>query len=57
MGDDIGSGLGSVCFDFRRSAALHWCRAKMCTAEYVRLGQKTTSKDNLSLNPNRCHHP
>jgi len=30
---------------------------QLCTAEYVRLGQKTTLKDNLSLNPNRYHHP
>ena len=47
MGDDIGSGL--VCFDF--------AVVQLCTAEYVCLGQKRTLKDNLSLNPNQCHHP
>ena len=29
----------------------------LCTAEYVEKGRKTILKDNLSLNPNRCHHP
>ena len=47
MDDDIGSGL--VCYGFCRSAAL--------TAEYVLKDQKTILKDNLLLNPNRCHHP
>ena len=48
MGDDIGSGCG--CFDFCCGAALH------CTAEYVVYGPEMTLDDNLSLNPNRCHH-
>ena len=30
---------------------------QLCTAEYVVYGRKTTLKDILSLNPNRCHHP
>ena len=47
MGDDIGSGC--VCFDFCRSAALHcWVCLKRT---------ETILKDNMSLNPNRCHHP
>ena len=45
MGDDISSGC--VCFDFCRGTA---------TADYVVYGQKMTLNDNLSLNPNRCHH-
>ena len=30
---------------------------QLCTAEYVEKGRKTILKDNLSMNPNRCHHP
>ena len=30
---------------------------QLSTAEYVVYGQKMTLDDNLSLNPNRCHHP
>ena len=49
MGDDIS--WGCVCYDFRCGAFLH------STAEYVVYGWKMTLDDNLSLNPNRCHHP
>ena len=30
---------------------------QLWTAEYVVYGRKMTLDDNLSLNPNRCHHP
>ena len=30
---------------------------QLCTVEYVEKGRKMILKDNLSLNPNRCHHP
>ena len=30
---------------------------QLCTAEYVIYGRKRTLDDNLSLDPNRCHHP
>ena len=30
---------------------------QLCTAEYVFYGLKMTLGNNLSLNPNRCHHP
>ena len=30
---------------------------QLCTAEYVVYGQKMTLDNNLSLNPNQCHHP
>ena len=46
MGDDIGSGT----FFFFEVVQLR-------TAEYVIYGWKMALKDNLSLNPNRCHHP
>ena len=29
---------------------------QLCTAEYVVNGRKMTLDDNLSLNPNQCHH-
>ena len=45
MGDDIETGR-RVCFDFR-------CRAN----QWSREGQNLTLDDNLSLNPNQCHHP
>ena len=45
MGDDIKTGR-RVCFDFcQRSAYWSW------------EGQILTLDNNLSLNPNRCHHP
>ena len=47
MGDDIGSGC--VCFDF--------AMVQLCGTKYVVYGQKMTLDDNLSLNPNPCHHP
>jgi hypothetical protein len=30
---------------------------QLCTAEYVIYVWKMTLDDNLSLTPNRCHHP
>ena len=47
MGDDIVSGC--VCLIF--------AVVQLCTAEYVIYGRKTTLDDNLSMNPNQCHHP
>ena len=49
MGDDIGSGSGSVCFCFLPN--LH------SAAQFVVYGCLTTLEDSLSLNPIRCHHP
>ena len=47
MGDDIGSCSVCYCFSHNLRSA----------AQFVFKGQKTTLKDNLSLNPNQCHHP
>ena len=47
MGDDIGSGCGFLVFAV----------VQLCTAYYVVYGRKMTLDDNLSLNPNRFHHP
>ena len=47
MGDDIG--LGCI--------VLIFAVVQQCTAEYVEKDQKSILKDNLSPNPNRCHHP
>ena len=47
MGDDI----GSVRF------VLIIAVVQLCTAEQVIYSWKTILKDNLSLSPNRCHHP
>ena len=47
MGDDIS--LGSICY--------HFLLNLRSAAQFLFLGQKTTLKDSLSLNPNRCHHP
>ena len=47
MGDDIDSGSICYCFSLNLPSA----------AQFVFKGQKTTLKDNLSHNPNQCHHP
>ena len=45
MGDDIETGR-RVCFDYRSREAYWSC-----------VGRNLTLDDNLSLNPNRGHHP
>ena len=47
MGNDIGSAAFVLIFAL----------VQLCTAEYVVYGWKMTLDNNMSLNPNRCHHP
>ena len=40
---------GSICYGFSLNLP--------SAAQFAFKGQKATLKDNLSLNPNQCHHP
>ena len=41
----------------RVAFVLIFAMVQLCTADYVVYGRKMTLDDNLSLNPNQCHHP
>ena len=49
--------LSWVLTSVRVAFVLIFAVVQLCTAEYVIYGRKMTFDNNLSLNPNRCHHP